>query len=80
MHLAGQKDSAEFWPDSFSAKSPPIECTPDCSFDPEDLTIVTRLLDVSWRYEDHGVTSDMKIMKASKEFWRKGLNKTIKAV
>lgn len=35
----GQRDSAEFWPDSFSAKSPPIECTPDCSFDPEDLTI-----------------------------------------
>lgn len=44
LHVAGQKDSAEFWPDSFSAKSPPIECTPDCSFDPEDLTIVTRFL------------------------------------
>ncbi|CAK9017449.1 unnamed protein product [Durusdinium trenchii] len=35
----GQKDSAEFWPDSFSAKSPAIECAPGCSFDPEDLTI-----------------------------------------
>eukprot|EP00438_Fugacium_kawagutii_P021597 Skav212181 [mRNA] locus=scaffold754:445409:452044:+ [translate_table: standard] len=40
----GKKDSAEFWPDSFSAKSPPLECTPDCSFDPEDLTIVPWLV------------------------------------
>ncbi|CAE7466432.1 unnamed protein product [Symbiodinium pilosum] len=35
----GQKDSAEFWPSSFSAKSAPITCSPGCSMDPEDLTI-----------------------------------------
>ena len=40
----GKKDSAEFWPDSFSAKSPTIETSTGCQLDPEDLTIVPRLI------------------------------------
>eukprot|EP00434_Breviolum_minutum_P001739 symbB.v1.2.001544.t1/scaffold85.1/size341090/4 len=37
--ILGQKDSAAFWPDTFSAKSPPLECCENCSLDPEDLTL-----------------------------------------
>lgn len=36
----GGKNSAEFWPSSFSTKSSEtIEVSPGCSFDPEELTI-----------------------------------------
>ncbi|CAJ1424189.1 unnamed protein product [Effrenium voratum] len=57
----GQRDSAEFWPASFSAKSPGLETCDGCSLDPEDLTIDFGLSTVPTGTSGTGATRDATV-------------------
>eukprot|EP00927_Polykrikos_kofoidii_P066166 TRINITY_DN61814_c0_g1_i1.p1 TRINITY_DN61814_c0_g1~~TRINITY_DN61814_c0_g1_i1.p1 ORF type:complete len:574 (-),score=90.84 TRINITY_DN61814_c0_g1_i1:89-1810(-) len=43
------KASGQYWPATFSAKLPPLECLEDCSFDGEDLVIDFSLGSGKWK-------------------------------